>query len=171
MNYTLTSAEANKLLKKLLEEKDIILNDEEESKVFQAANGEDIESVRPEYDYETTQVLLAGYNEKIRKLKHAINCFNTTQVVEELGMTIDEVLVYIPQLTKHLRKISDMARTMPKSRVTLFNTSHIIDYNYTNYDVKKAKEDNIRVMEELSKVQTALDLVNNTVTFEVELPD
>lgn len=56
--------------------------------------GEDIESVRPAYDYAKTQARLEELEGAIRRLKHAINCFNTTQVVDGFGITIDEMLVY-----------------------------------------------------------------------------
>ena len=49
MKYT--SAQANKLLKKLNDEYDLLLAEEAESSTFLAAMGEDPESVRPEYDY------------------------------------------------------------------------------------------------------------------------
>ena len=93
MKYHVTSAEAAKLLKKLLDEKSILLADEYRSSTFNAALGEDVESVRPVYDYAVTQQALEHCNRKIRLLKHAINCFNTTQLVGDTGMTIDQVLV------------------------------------------------------------------------------
>ena len=38
----------------------------------------------------------------------------------------------------------------------------------TNYDVKRAEEDLLKVTDELSRAQTALDQVNNQVEFEIE---
>ena len=98
MNYT--SAQANKLLKKLNDEYTALLDKETRSRDFRAAMGEDVESVRPVYDYAETQIRLAELEARIRKLKHAINIFNATQTVDSFDMTIDELLVYIPQLTK-----------------------------------------------------------------------
>ena len=48
MNYT--SAEANKLLKKLNDEYTALLDKETRSRDFRAAMGEDVASVRPVYD-------------------------------------------------------------------------------------------------------------------------
>ncbi|MFR0768524.1 MAG: hypothetical protein ACLSHO_01900 [Dysosmobacter sp.] len=93
MNYT--SAQANKLLKKLNDEYTALLDKETRSRDFRAAMGEDVESVRPVYDYAETQIRLAELEAKIRKLKHAINIFNATQTVDSFDMTIDELLVYI----------------------------------------------------------------------------
>ena len=92
MKYT--SAQANKLLKKLNDEYSALLDKEQRSRDFRAAMGEDIESVRPAYDYAKTQARLEELEGAIRRLKHAINCFNTTQVVDGFGITIDEMLVY-----------------------------------------------------------------------------
>jgi hypothetical protein len=52
MKYT--SAQANKLLKKLNDEYSALLDKEQRSRDFRAAMGEDVESVRPAYDYAET---------------------------------------------------------------------------------------------------------------------
>ncbi|MCQ2518897.1 MAG: hypothetical protein MJ107_00055 [Lachnospiraceae bacterium] len=168
MKYT--SAEANKLLKKLNDEYTALLNREERSKEFHAAMGEEVNSVRPEYNYEETQKALADLENKIRKIKHAINTFNTTQIVEGFDMTVDEMLVYIPQLTKKKAKLAEMSSKLPKSRVEEHygRQSNIIDYIYINYDLDKVAEDFNKVTDELSKAQIALDVLNNSATFEFD---
>lgn len=173
MKYTVTSAEASKMLKKLLEEKNIVLANERQSCVFNASLGEEVESVRPAYDYEETQKALEDFNRKIRILKHAINRFNSTQTVGETGMTIDQVLVYIPQLTEMRSRLYDMQNRLPKQRTSVggIGSNTVIDYRYTNYSVDKAKEDYMRVSDELRRIQTALDVVNTTITMEIEIPD
>ena len=173
MKYTVTSAEASKMLKKILEEKNIVLASERQSSVFNASLGEDVDSVRPVYDYEATQKALEAFDRKIRVLKHAINCFNSSQVVGDTGMTIDQVLIYIPQLTEMRSRLYDMQNRLPKQRTSVggIGSNTVIDYRYTNYSVERAKEDYMRVSDELRKVQTALDVVNTTVKMEIELPD
>ena len=59
MTMKYTSAQANKLLKKLNGEHAALLDKESRSKDFCAAMGEDVESVRPAYDYADTQNRLA----------------------------------------------------------------------------------------------------------------
>ena len=173
MKYAVTSAEASKMLKKILEEKNILLASERQSSVFNASLGEDVDSVRPAYNYEETQKTLEFFDRKIRVLKHAINCFNASQIVGETGMTIDQVLVYIPQLTEMRNRLYDMQNRLPKQRTSVggIGSNTVIDYRYTNYSVEKTKEDYTRVSDELRKVQTALDVVNTTVRMEIELPD
>ena len=151
MKYTVTSAEASKMLKKILEEKSIVLANERQSSVFNASLGEDIDSVRPVYDYEETQKVLEFFDRKIRILKHAINCFNASQIVGDTGMTIDQVLVYIPQLNEMRTRLYDMQNRLPKQRTSVggIGSNTVIDYMYTNYSVEKAKEDYTRVSDEL----------------------
>ena len=76
MRYT--SSEANKLLRRLTEERDALLVKELKSSTFLAAMGEDVDSVRPDYDYAQTQKELEELDRKIRMVKHAINGFNVS---------------------------------------------------------------------------------------------
>lgn len=167
-NMKYTSAQANKLLKKLNDEYSALLDKEQRSRDFRAAMGEDIESVRPAYDYAKTQVRLAELEGTIRRLKHAINRFNTMQVVDGFGMTIDEMLVYIPQLTKRKSKLLEMKSRLPKERVEeqYGRQSNIIDYTYTNYDLTAVETDYEKAADELSRAQLALDAVNQRESFE-----
>ncbi|MDO4188623.1 MAG: hypothetical protein Q4D29_06490, partial [Lachnospiraceae bacterium] len=116
MKYTLTSAEANKLLKKVIDEKNMIVGREEQTCKFNAAINEDVESVRPDYNYGEVCLDIIKYDRKIRAIKHAINVFNTTTTVGDTDMTIDEVLVYIPQLTEKKNRLYLMQKRLPKQR-------------------------------------------------------
>ena len=167
MKYT--SAEAGKLLKKLNDEHASILLREENGKEFLAAVGEDIESVRPGYDFATTQVALNEIETKIRKVKHALNVFNSTTVIPEFGMTIDEMLVYIPQLTLRKDKLARMKDRLPKVREQTRVNSSILDYRYLNYGVDKAAAEYDKISDTLSKAQNALDAANMNQTLEIDL--
>ena len=169
MKYT--SAEANKLLKKLNDEYAALLEKERRSRDFRAAMGEDVASVRPAYDYAKTQAHFAELEENIRSIKHAVNCFNTTQSVDGFNMTIDEMLVYIPQLTKRKSKLLEMKSKLPKERVEeqYGRQSNIIDYTYTNYDLAAVEADYEKAVDELSRAQLALDAVNQREIIPVEL--
>lgn len=165
MKYT--SAEAAKLLRGLNEELALVMNSEKASKEFVAAISEDVESVRPEYNFSNTQKEIERLQQEIRKVKHAINVFNTTTVIPELNMTIDEALVYIPQLSAHKNKLAMMRNRLAKTREYNHSYGNIIEYNYANYDVKEADAEFKRVSDLLAKAQTALDVVNNSITFEI----
>lgn len=168
---TYTSAQASKLLRKLSDEYNALLDKEKRSREFHAAMGEAVESVRPEYDYEKTQDELNKLENKIRKLKHAIHQFNITHRVPDFDMTIDEILIYIPQLTRKKDKLAEMKSKLPKARVEerLGRMSNIIDYIHINYDLSTVEADYNQVSDELSKAQIALDIVNTTDTFEFDL--
>lgn len=166
---TYTSAEANKLLNSLYSEQSMLLRKESDSCVFIAATCEDIEEARPDYDYGETQARLAELEEKIRKVKHAINVFNVTHEIPGFGMTIDQALVCLPQLTRNREKLSDLCTMPVKDRLSNRGGSSLIEYRYTNYDVAAAAADLRAVSERLAKLQNALDLENSTVRFEIQL--
>ena len=88
-------------------------------------------------------------------------------------MTIDQVLVYIPQLTEMKNRLFEMQSRLPKQRVSVggIGNNTDIDYLYTNYSVEQAQEDYTKVSDELRSIQTALDVVNTTVKMEFELPE
>ncbi len=165
----LTSAEANKLLRTLNEEHDNLINQEDNGKSFVAATIENIEDVRPDYDYEAVQAKLEEVEKKIRRLKHAINVFNSTTRIPEFDITIDEMLILIPQLTSRKFRLNMMANEMPKARERSQGQSGIIDYRYANYDVAKAGEDAKAASDLLAKAQTALDLINSTKKMNVDI--
>ena len=167
-----TSAQAAKILRKLEDDLSALRNNEDMSRSFNAAVGEDVESVRPVYDYEQTQKDIAEIEEKVRRLKHTINLFNVQQEVSGFDMTIDQLLVYIPQLSRQRSKLGEMKSVLPKTRAELgyrASNVNIIDYTYANYDIGKVSEDYDTVTDLLARAQTALDTLNNTVTFDIDI--
>ena len=167
MKYT--SAQANKLLKQLQEERAGLLTQEAQSRTFTAATTENLEDVRPDYDYKAVQEQLAAVEKRIREVKHAINLFNVTHAPEGFdGMTIDQMLVYLPQLTERRIKLSRMANVLAKTRLPGGN-SPLIEYEYANYDLETVRRDLLAVTEELSRAQLALDHYNQTVLMETDL--
>lgn len=163
-----TSSEAAKLLRKLNEEKLSFENYEKQSSVFNASVNENAESVRPAYSYRDTQRKIDEINRKIRTVKHAINKFNLENEVPGFGMTIDQMLVYLPQLSAKKNKLMTMQNRLPKQREPIRFTG-IIEYSYANYDVDEVRRDYSEVSDELSRAQTALDVLNNSVRFEIDI--
>ena len=168
MKYT--CAEASKLLRKLNEELKVLRAKELKGYRFTAAVDEDIESARPAYDYGKAQEEQNELERKIRKVKHAINGFNIGTTVPGFDMTVDEMLVYIPQLSERKRKLTEMASFLPKERVSNgYQLTKIIEYTYTNYEIEKAAKDLADMTDELAKAQTALDVVNNREQIDIEI--
>ena len=169
MKYT--SSEANKLLRKLNSDYQTLLSTEMQSRTFLAATGEDPESVRPAYDYAKTQEEIKAVAEKIRAVKHAINVFNITTKLEGFDMTIDEMLVALPQISERVRTLDSMRTALPKVRERTYGTgtNATIDYRYVNYDIEAVAKDYEAMYEYLTKAQTALDKVNNSVLIDIGL--
>ena len=165
----LTSATIHKMVKKLQDEKEYILNQEEKTEIYMSTEG--YKDIIPDYSYSEVREKVDVIDLKIVKLKHAINLFNTTTVIPEYNITIDEMLVLIPQLSAKKQKLSEMALRLPKAREEqgYGRASNIIDYRYANYDIDEVNKDLLAVTDELSSAQLALDLINHSVTFEVEL--
>lgn len=166
----LTSAQAAKLLRQLNDELRALQLKEANSSSFVAAIQEDIESVRPAYNFKEMRDAQAEVECKIRKVKHAINVFNTTTIIPDFNITIDEMLVYLPQLNRQCEVLSKMRDAMPKVRVSSgYSSGNIIDYKYANYDIEEVGRYYAELSDTLAKAQTVLDLVNSTVEFEIDI--
>lgn len=167
MKYS--SQKPGKILKRTEEELSSLCMQELQSKEFNAAVGENVESVRPAYSFSEVQNKKEILHAKIRKIKHALNVYNVSTVIPEFDMTIDQILIYIPQLTTLKKLYADMKNKMPKMRVPNFRATNIIDYVYTNYDGKEVAEKYNEVSETLAAVQMALDKINSVESIEIEL--
>lgn len=165
-----TSAQAAKLLRQLNDELRALQLKEANSSSFVAAIQEDVESVRPAYNFKEMRDAQAEVECKIRKVKHAINVFNTTTIIPDFDITIDEMLVYLPQLNRQCEVLSKMRDAMPKVRVSSgYSSGNIIDYKYANYDIEEVGRYYAELSDTLAKAQTVLDLVNSTVEFEIDI--
>ena len=69
----MTSAQAAKLLRQWNESLTALQRREENTKTFLASLGEELESVRPEYDYTAKQAEKADIEDNILKLKNTLN--------------------------------------------------------------------------------------------------
>lgn len=167
MKYT--SAEANKLLKRIEQQIRDLRMREHRRAHFKVAAGEDAESLRPEYDFRETQSQLETLEKTVRAIKHQINIFNLTHTLPGFDdITIDQALIYIPQLTQRVNKLQDMAASLPKERIESVRNT-FVDYTVANYDIDAAEKAYEEVQEKLAKLQLALDAVNNTETMEIEI--
>ena len=164
-----TSASANKYLNQLNSEKEFLVNREYDVMSFTAATTENIDEVKPDYNFIETQEKLSSIEEQILKVKHALNVFNTTNtiVVGSKLFTLDTALVYMSILNSKISKYERMAKAEAKKSFTY--TNGLIIYKYANYSVKDAKLAYEAAQKELRELQLALDKINNTVEFEVNI--
>ena len=140
---------------------------ENKSSSFSFNLGQDKEALRPSYDFEETQKRYMELTQEIIQLKHAINLFNTTTMVPEFNMTVDQMLVYLPMLRERkqtLKKLKDQPISGRSSGIF----EGIVRYEYCNYSVQKATEDYKKIADEYAKAHTALDLINVTGEIEVD---
>ncbi|MCR4947154.1 MAG: hypothetical protein K5929_09470 [Lachnospiraceae bacterium] len=168
----MTSAYANKVLRKLAEDKEYWLNREHEGYLYVAALDE--EPVIPEYDYNEVAENIAKIDEKVVKIKHAINVSNSTNTVAvgETEMTVDTILVKMAQLNRRKATLDNMRKQQPKSRINSgFYSSRKTapEYQYVNYDIDLIKREYERIDAEISAMQIALDRYNQTVEFDVDI--
>ena len=168
----MTSAYANKVLRRLNEDKEFYLNKEKEGQVYVAAIDE--EPVIPDYDYMDVSAKIAEIDAKIMKIKHAINVVNVNSTINAGGvnMTIDSVLVRMAQLNKRKSILDTMRKRQEKSRVNegLFaSRKNTTEYQYINYDLETVNKEYDRIDSEIAEMQIALDKFNQTFEFDLEI--
>ena len=160
----MTSAQAMKQLKELQLKRKQILEGEKDTCHFLAATTESVEDVRPAYNFQFTQLDLLVVERNIRELKHRISVFNTTYLVPELGMTIDQVLVALPMLNERVNTLRRMAGMQEKRRAVAYGSrSNLIEYEYINFDKDQVREEYDKLSKDLAEMQIALDKANTTV--------
>ena len=166
----LTSAAINKRLKELNEEKELILERERESYTYEKVEG--YEEVIPEYNFAETQKALGEIDEKVRQLKHALNCMNSTEKLEHFDFTVDEALVYMAQLNKRKEILDEMRKKLPvaRKRANRYGeTSNLVEYTCANYDVAEADSEYKRIFTEINQLQMDIDYINQTIAISVEI--
>ena len=151
----ITSAYANKMLKSLTEDKDYWASKELSSNTYVAAVGE--EPVIPDYDYAAVAATIEKIDQKIVKIKHALNLANATAkiMVGNTEMSVDSILVRLPKARENSRSYT--------------SRNAAPEYRYINYDLELVKQDYERISREIMEMQIALDRYNQTILFEVEL--
>ena len=164
---TLTSDGANKLLKKLETEKQIVLNDIDNLSVYIAAVTEKPEELKPKFDFCESMKRLEDLNDKIIRLRHARNMFNLATKLKN-GMTVDQALIKLAMLNKYVEKIKNMSTRQEKSRVFSARSTEI-EYQYINYNLDDAKGKYEEIVDEIMSIQEELNLINTTLVFDVDI--
>ena len=161
-----TSASINKEIKRLQEEKDYILSQEEKASTYIEVDGKKPEI--PEYNYAGVQMQVALIDDEIARLKHALNKFNVTTKIKDSGLTIDEALVRMAQFTKKKNKLDNMRKRLEKQRKNdPYRTNNLVEYVCVNYSLDEVNKDYADVIKEITELQMKLDYTNQTETFEV----
>lgn len=93
-----TSAYANKLIRGYREELAALISSEKDT--CTTIYGASETPIETGYDFSSTQAEMDALNDKIAKLRHGINVFNTTTKLEGFDFTVDESLVRMAMLTE-----------------------------------------------------------------------
>lgn len=167
----LTSAYAHKMIKSLEEEKSYWCEKEQTSSTYTAAINET--PVIPEYDYSMVFSKIVEIDQKILKIKHAVNVSNANAHIEVNGdhYSVDEILIEMAQLNQRKQVLDVMRKQLPQSRVIpAYNgRSTVPEYQYINYDLEVVQKDFDMISNRIMKLQMALDYYNQTFTFDVDL--
>ena len=167
----MTSAYANKVLKKLQDDKSFWLSKERDGYLYVAAIDE--EPVIPEYDYNQISDEIKNIDRKIVKIKHAINVINSTSEIEigDESMTIDQILISMAQLNNRRSMLDNMRKQQEKRRVDsgFYGTRKTApEFQYVNYSIDEVKKDYEEIDSKIAAMQIALDKFNQTFEFDVE---
>lgn len=165
-----TSASANKMIRKLNEDKEFWLNKERNSSVYTVATEE--EPVIPDYSYPEVSAKIVEIDEKILSIRHALNVNNASNQIQvgERTMTVDMILIRMAQLNNRKYVLDTMRKREPKTRLEAHQYSQkktAIEYEYINYDLDEVKADYEKTDAEIEALQLALDKYNQTVEIEI----
>ena len=156
----LTSAGANKMIKAWNEDLEGLLKKEEaESRTTYGINEEPLPA---NYDF-------ARMQQQMAVLRHAVNVFNTTTMLEGFGFTIDEALVRMAMLTKKKQRLAQMKQVPLLVRTSPGYGSNTPEMTCRNYDAEQVEQEYRRVSDQLTALQLTLDRANLLLEFEVEL--
>lgn len=164
---TLTSASANKLLRQLENDKYFLESQERSTCTYVLAKDEEAEP--PLYDYAETQKSIDEIDARERAIRHALHRFNMETVLPDLGITVDEALIRMAQLSRRARRLDNLRSTQAVAREHGRFSGNLIEYRYANFDVNQAKADYEAVTDQINALQLKIDLCNQTIPFEVDL--
>ena len=159
----MTINEMGKIIGDLKTERERLIERDKKLRVFRASEFEDLEKLRPDYDYVGLQSELDGVEEEIRNLTaKAISILTTQKVNEFHDMTVLDLLLYLRDLKEKERRLYEMTTHLEKER----HTSLLLEYEYINYDISKVEEDLRKTREELKKVRTFFDFYIYELSYE-----
>ena len=152
----MTINEIGKRIGDLKTERERLIGKDKKLRVFRASEFEDLEKLRPDYDYVGLQSELDGVEKEIRNLTaKAVTILATERVKEYHDMTILEMMFLLRGLEAKEERLYEMTTHLEKERH--FSSSLLLEYEYINYDINKVEEDLRKTREELEKVRTFFD--------------
>lgn len=158
-----TSDVANKLIKKLEQEKGILTDKISKMSTFVVAVTENYDQIKAEQEAEfklnETISQIDEIDKKIITIRHAKSVFNNSVVMKN-GLTVGDNIVRLAILEREKGIYSGLATRQKKKRNTSLNKD--IEYVYLNYELEDAKKKYDSVYTEISEIQEELNIVNSS---------
>lgn len=161
-------AYASKLIKQKMEAVRELLSIEQQTATTTACVDEQVDELRNAYDFKATQEKIDKLNDDIIKIKHAINLFNTTYILPGLGYSIDMALVKMKMLSDKKIRMGRMKAVRPVVRNGTGFGNTQPEYTYRNYEAEDAVAEYDKTVDELTKIQLALDEANLQAVIEID---
>lgn len=165
-----TSDVANKLIKKLEQEKGILTDKISKMSTFVVAVTENYDQIKAEQEAEfklnETISQIDEIDKKIITIRHAKSVFNNSVVMKN-GLTVGDNIVRLAILEREKGIYSGLATRQKKKRNTSLNKD--IEYVYLNYELEDAKKKYDSVYTEISEIQEELNIVNSSAEYKFEI--
>ena len=165
-----TSDAANKLIKKLEQEKGILTDKISKMSTFVVAVTENYDQIKAEQEAEfnlnETIAQIDEIDKKIITIRHAKSVFNNSVVMKN-GLTVGDNIVRLAILEREKGIYSGLATRQKKKRNTSLNKD--IEYTYLNYNLEDAKKKYDSVYTEISEIQEELNIVNSSSEYKFEI--
>lgn len=165
-----TSDAANKLIKKLEQEKGILTDKISKMSTFVVAVTENYDQIKSEQESEfnlnETISQIDEIDKKIITIRHAKSMFNNSVVMKN-GLTVGDNIIRLAILEREKNIYSRLATRQKKTRNTSINKD--IEYTYLNYDLEDAKKKYDSVYTEISEIQEELNIVNSSAEYKFEI--
>lgn len=165
-----TSDAANKLIKKLEQEKGILTDKISKMSTFIVAITENYDQIKAEQEAEfnlnETISQIDEIDKKIITIRHAKSVFNNSVVMKN-GLTVGDNIIRLAILEREKGIYSGLATRQKKKRNTSLNKD--IEYTYLNYDLEDAKKKYDSVYAEISEIQEELNIVNSSAEYKFEI--
>lgn len=168
-----TSAFANKMLRKLSDDKEFILSNEYSSLTYECHDDPDEKMLEhPDYNFDNVNDEIERIDAQVRAIKHSLNIFNATTELDGLGITIDEALVKMAQLNRRKDRLHYMR--LKKDRVRHSHRGSVIaddepEYTFLSYNIEDVKRKYEEVQQEIFELQNKIDYANQTLLFEIAI--
>ena len=151
------NTELMKELNALGDEKEKLLNFENANCVVSYLKDE--KPVAVDYNFDNTRKEIERIEMEERKIKQLLAYSNATTKVDGYNMTISEALVYLAQLNNRKRQMTYLSDKLPISRSVVYDK---VQYHKALFDVEVAKSELKELVNEISKLQMAIDRTNLT---------